>query len=82
MTSLDPENIRRAQAEQRIAMQASNEGSGAMWFLVVVVFAAIIGGIIVYGGDGATATDASGLGAASEAAPLAAEEAPAATVTE
>lgn len=72
MTSLDPESLRRAQAEQRIAMQSSNDGSSAMWFLAVVVFVAIIGGVFLYGGDGATETET---GTIEQTAPAAAEEA-------
>lgn len=76
MTSLDPESLRRAQAEQRIAMQTSNDGSSAMWFLAVVVFVAIIGGVVLFGGDGSTATET---GAIQETAPAAAEDAAPAT---
>jgi len=84
MTSIDQENIRRAQAERRIAMQNSGEGSSATWFLGIVVIVAIIGGILLLGSGG-------GEGTADGAAPVAAEEvapamtdeaAPATTVTE
>jgi len=75
MTSLDQENVRRAQAERRMAMQNASEGSGATWFLGIVVLIAIIGGILLLGSGG-------GDGTAETAVPAAEEAAPATTVTE
>ena len=51
MSSIDQENLRRAELEIRNSVGSSNEGSGAMWFLGVVVIAAFVGGIYVYGAD-------------------------------
>lgn len=84
MTSLDQENIRRAQAERRIAMQNASEGSSATWFLGIVVLIAIIGGILLMGsGGGEGTTEGAAPVAAEETAPAAVEEtAPATTVTE
>ena len=51
MSSLDQENLRRAEYEIRNSVGNSNEGSSATWFLGVVVIAAIVGGIYVFGSD-------------------------------
>ena len=75
MTSLDQEDVRRAQAERRMAMVHANEGSSATWFLGIVVLIAIIGGILLLGSGG-------GDGTAEAVAPVAEEAAPATTVTE
>ncbi len=82
MTSIDQENLRRAQAERRIAMQ--NESGGAGWVIGIIVVVAIIAGIFLLGsggGDGTAAT--TGAPALEEAAPATADQtAPATTVTE
>jgi hypothetical protein len=51
MSSIDQENLRRAERETRNAVGSGNEGSAAPWFLAVVVIVAIVGGIYVYSGD-------------------------------
>jgi hypothetical protein len=77
MSSFDQENLRRAELEIRNSVGSSNEGSGAMWFLAVVVIAAVVGGIYVYGAD------SDGTGAVAEEAPAAIQEtAPLVTPTE
>lgn len=72
MTALDPESVRRAQAEQRISHQSSSRGSSALWFIVVVAVLAVIGAIMVFGNaDGAATPDASAPAAVEEAVPAA-----------
>ena len=51
MSSIDQENLRRAEYEIRNSVGNSNEGSGATWFLGVVAIAAIVGGIYVFSVD-------------------------------
>lgn len=51
MSSIDQENLRRAEYEIRNSVGNSNEGSGATWFLGVVVIAAVVGGIYVFNVD-------------------------------
>jgi hypothetical protein len=68
MSSIDQENLRRAEREIRNSVGSSNEGSGAMWFLVVVVVAAVVGGIYVY------SADRSGVPAIEAPAPASTEE--------
>lgn len=59
MSSLNHENLRRAEHEIRNSVGHSNEGSGAMWFLAVVVIAALVGGMYVYSaGDAPIPVDA------------------------
>lgn len=60
MSSLDQENLRRAEYEIRNSVGNSNEGSSATWFLGLVVVAAIVGGIYVFGADPSATPDASG----------------------
>ena len=76
MTALDPESVRRAQAEQRISQQTTGRGSTAMWFIVIVAVLAVIGAIMVFGNGNTSAT-------MDQSAPVAVEEtAPAAPVAE
>lgn len=80
MTAIDQENLRRTQAERRIAMQGGESSGGAGWLIGIVVVVAIIAGIVMFGGgDG---TDAGVAPAAETAAPAVEESAPAAPVTE
>lgn len=60
MSSLDQENLRRAEYEIRNSVGNSNEGSSATWFLGLVVIAAIVGGIYVFGADGPVTPAGSG----------------------
>jgi hypothetical protein len=79
MSSIDQENLRRAEYEIRNSVGNSNEGSGAAWFLAVVVIAAIVGGIYIF------SVDTSGVSGAStgEPTPAATQEiAPVAAPTE
>ncbi|MCK0121333.1 hypothetical protein MWU61_12335 [Loktanella sp. F6476L] len=51
MSSIDEENLPRAERDIRNGISQGNEGSAAPWFLAVVVIVAIVGGIYVYSGD-------------------------------
>lgn len=83
MSSLDQENLRRAEYEIRNSVGTSNEGSSATWFLGVVVIAAIVGGIYVFSADsGVTPATPDGIApAAVDQAPATTQEAPAPTIT-
>ncbi|MEL6572633.1 MAG: hypothetical protein AAFQ64_13285 [Pseudomonadota bacterium] len=82
MTSLDQENLRRAQAERRIAMQGADSG-GAGWLIGIVVVVAIIAGIFLFGGSGGDGTATTAAPVTEDVAPAATDEAaPATTVTE
>ena len=71
MSSIDQENLRHAELEIRNSVGSSNEGSGAMWFLGVVVIAATVGGIYVYGAEGTGAVGEDTPALIQETAPLA-----------
>ena len=83
MTSLDQENLRRAQAERRIAMQGTDSGS-AGWLIGIIAVGAIIAGIFLFGGSGGdTTTTPAAAPVTEEAAPAATDDAaPAAPATE
>lgn len=54
MSSIDQENLRRAEKEIRNSVGNRNEGSGAVWFLGIVVIAAIVGALYMLSGNPST----------------------------
>lgn len=68
MTSIDQENLRRAQSEARMQMNASSEGRRGTWLIVIALFIAALFGLLALGSN-ATVDPASTGAPAVETAP-------------